>query len=122
MDEVTVKKDELLEKLKTNREAHAQLFKDALEGFRVESKKKIEKALAGMEKGTLPRSLNFTIPINRTQQYDEAIEMLEMSVSEEVTLRRYEFNQYILDSWIAPQELQGLRAMALSSSNSKAYL
>ena len=121
MQEVTVTKEELLKTLRDNRTAHIQLYKDAVEGFKVESKKKLEKALASLDKGTMPKSMSFHPPVDHTEQYDEAIKMLEMSVDTNITLSRHEFTQYVQDSWISQSERMMMRSMALSSSNSNLY-
>lgn len=121
MDTVTVSKTELITKLKANRESHSQLFKDALEGYFVEVAKKLDAARAKIKAGKTIQHLNFPVPVDHTKQYDEALVMLEMSVDDEIELRRAEFNNYILDQWISIDEKNLLRGMALSSSNSAMY-
>lgn len=122
MDEVKLHKSELLEKLKANRDSHTQLYKDAVEGFKVVAKDKLEKALATLEKGSLPNSISFSQPVDHTQQYNEAISMLEMSVDEKITLRRGEFNSYVLDSWVSDTEKSMMRTLASASSNFANYV
>jgi len=123
MDEVTVKKADLLAKLKDNREKHIQLYKDAMEGYYVQKEAELTAALEKIRaKKNVGKNIQFTKPLNHQQQYDEAIAMLEMSVAEEITLRRREFTEYVQDTWVSESERNFMRTMALSSSNSAAYL
>lgn len=122
MDNVTVKRTDLLEKLKENRTNHSQLYKDAVEGFFTDTKKKLEKALARIEKNEIISSVSVTQPTDHTEKYDEAIAMLEMSVSDEIELRSSEFNNYVLDKWVSQAEKNMLRNLALSSSNGAFYI
>lgn len=122
MDEVKVKRVDLLAKLKENRKNHTQLYKDAVEGYKVETTKRLEKALKKVKADELIGSVSITVPNDRTEQYDEAIAMLEMSVEDEIVLPKYEFNNYVLDKWISVNERHMMRTMALSSSNSATYI
>lgn len=120
-NEVRIKRDELIEKLKENRDSHAQLYKDAMEGYFVDTEKKLTKKLAELKAGKVLSSISFSIPRDHTKEYDRLIKMLEMSQDVELVLSSHEFNQYVLDEWINDQEKTMLRAMALSSSNAGLY-
>lgn len=122
MDIVTVKRTELLGIVKKNREAHAQLYKDAVEGFQVDVKKKLERAMKKVDAGELMSGLSFQVPVDHTEQYDTVIAMLEMSVDENIELRMHEFQNYVQDKWISASEKALMRGLALSSSNARAYL
>lgn len=121
MDEVTVNKAVLIAKLTTNKEAHTQLYKDALEGYFVEVQKKLQKELAKAKANKKIIGFSFTIPADHTKQYAEAITMLEMSVDKEITLTQREFKMYVLDDWISTHERSVLRGLAMSSSNAGNY-
>lgn len=121
MDTVTVKKAELLSKLKKNKESHTQLYKDAMEGFFVETEKRLNKALLKLNAKVVPNSISIASPYDHTEQYEEAIALLEMSVDEEIELTSHEFNNCVLDRWINQSEKTRMVAMALSSSNSSLY-
>lgn len=122
MDDVTVSKESLLKILKENKEKHVQIFNDAIEGARVQYRQLLEKELGKLERGrAVTASVNIPLPTNHEEQYDEVIEMLNMSVDEEITLRRHEFQQYIQDKWITDAEKKMLNVYALSSSNSALY-
>lgn len=122
MNEVKVKTNDLLHVLRKNRDAHAQLYKDAVEGYKVETEKKLQAAIKKVADGQMMASIKLNVPKDHTKDYDRVIRMLEMSVESELTLRSHEFEQYVLDEWISLEEKHLLRSMALSSSNAGAYL
>lgn len=121
MDTVKVSKEELIKVLRTNRDSHKQIYKDAVEGFLVETGKKLESALKKVRERKTITSISFVRPIDHTKDYDRVISMLEMSVDKEISLKQYEYNQYVLDEWISEQERTLLRGYAMSSSNASNY-
>lgn len=122
MNNVTVAKEELLKTLKENREMHIQIFHDALEGVRIQYRKLLEKELEKLVAGKeVKATVSISMPFNHEEQYDEVIEMLEMSVDDEIELTRHEFTQYVQDKWVSDSEKNMLRTYALSSSNASLY-
>ena len=100
MDKVTVKRDELLEKLKENKVKHRQIFEKALEGYRLTAIELLDKALEDAKAGrTITTSVYLEEPVDQTKDYDRAIGMLEMSVDDEVTITSQEYAQYVMDDW-----------------------
>lgn len=61
------------------------------------------------------------MPVSHEEQYEEVIQMLEMSVENEITLSKHEFQSYVQDKWVSASEKSLLRSLALSSSNSALY-
>jgi hypothetical protein len=100
MQEVTVKKDKLLTKLKENREAHREVFEISLEGYRKAVVEHLEQLLADAREGKrIEHQVRMPVPIDQTQEYDQAIAMLEMSVNDEIELTSQEFACYVMDRW-----------------------
>jgi hypothetical protein len=100
MQQVTIKKTALLEKLKENRKEHKSDYTISLKGYKIEAKKKYEKALRKLEKkGKVTERFNLNCPQAYLAQYDTAIEMLEMSEETEFELTRSEFKQYVQNKW-----------------------
>ena len=100
MREVTVKRLELLEKVKANKEAHRELFFKAQEGFKKAVLEGLEKSLEDARSGK--RFNNFwqlLEPIDQTAEYNRTIAMLEMSVDDTITLTSQEFDCYVMDNW-----------------------
>lgn len=100
MQTVRVDRDELLAKIKGNRDRHRSEFEQAFEGFRRKMRERLEEHLDMLAKGeTPPITLNLVIPKDHTDDYDQVIEMLIMSVEESVELQHHEFAQYVRDDW-----------------------
>ena len=95
---VTLKKEDLLDVLKKNREAHNNIFLDAQKGYREEAIRLLDKALENARNGnTIKTMIHLDTPVDQTKDYDRIIRMLEMSIDEEVDLSEHDFAQYVLD-------------------------
>jgi hypothetical protein len=100
MNTVKVKREDLLTKVRANREAHRELFLKAQEGYRKLVIEELDRMLADAKAGRkVSRSINLAEPVDHTFDYDRVIMMLEMSVDDTVTLDALEFNQYVMDNW-----------------------
>lgn len=100
MKTVTVKKAELLEKLRSNRQRHHELYLKAEEGYRITVIEELNRQLMLAQKGVPTRRyIEFDPPSDHTDDYDLAIQMLEMSVSETVTIEAHELQCYVRDKW-----------------------
>src|SRR6267142_6362455 len=101
MHTVRVKRTDLLEKIKTNREGHRALFLKAQEGYRLDVIAELEQHLKdARERKKISRTLSLPEPQDHTEDYDSVIAMLEMSVEEIIELDAGSFQQYVLDKWI----------------------
>lgn len=100
MDSIKVRRDELLAIVKTNREAHRDLFLRAQEGFRARVVERLDKMLADARSGLrYDLSVALSPPIDQTKDYDRVIRALELSINEVVELSEHEFAQYVMDDW-----------------------
>jgi hypothetical protein len=100
MHSVTVKKDDLVAKVKANRKAHRDLFLKAQEGYRKVIVAELDRMLSDAKAGRrISRSINLAEPVDHTADYDRVLAMLEMSVDDTITLNSQEFNQYVRDNW-----------------------
>lgn len=111
---------QLLEKLKANREAHIEAHKKAMAGYEKELAERLiaistyaqECATAIQTKHVAKidqRKLSIhdlDKPQEYTKQYDEAIEMLEMTIEEEIELPQLYFRQLVCDEWDWKREFQ----------------
>jgi hypothetical protein len=97
---VIVQRGKLLERLGENREKHRAIFESALEGYRsraiVELDAMLEDAKAGRQ---IRRMVSLIEPEDHTEDYDRVIDMLEMSVNDEIEISAQEFAQYVRDDW-----------------------
>lgn len=100
MDEVTVKKDRLLDTMKANRDAHRGIFEAAMVEYRkqaiTELNKRLDEIGAG---GPIHLVINLPTPVDYTDEYDEAIEMFTWHEGDEINLDQTDFSRYVLDKW-----------------------
>lgn len=100
MNAIKVKKDDLLSKLRGNRETHTAQFEKASAGYRTRVIEVLEERLKDARSGKLPVLMfNLPMPIDQTKAYDRAIGMLELSVEEVIELEEHDYQQYVLDEW-----------------------
>ena len=100
MNIVTVKKSELLEALKKNRESHNASFLEARMGYRAEVVATLQAMLDDAKAGKEYRTqVHLEEPKDHTKEYDRIIRMLTMSVNEEIKISDTQFCQYVLDEW-----------------------
>jgi tRNA A37 N6-isopentenylltransferase MiaA len=100
MQNVKVKKDELLATVRKNRDGHRDLFLKAQAGYREDAIAELDRMLREARDGKkIRRGFTMPEPIDRTGDYDTVINMLEMSVDDVVELQFHEFAQYVRDQW-----------------------
>ncbi len=100
MQQVTVKRSELLERLETNRSQHRDLFLKAQDGYRAQVVRELEAMLKEARDGKrIRRTVQLQEPVDQTREYDRAIAMLSMSVDDVIELSACDFQCYVLDQW-----------------------
>ena len=100
MENVKIKKSELLEVLKKNRASHRSIFEEAQKGYREEAIRLLDKALKDAREGRkITTYIRLDVPINQTDDYNRAIKMIEMCVDENIEISETDFANYILDDW-----------------------
>ena len=116
MKEVTVNRTVLLEKLTANRKTHIVEFHKAIEGWRTEAIKSLQRVQRKLKKLDLTEAdgtekypqLWFEASQDRpechTRDYDRAIAMLEMHTEDTIKIATREFDQFVNDQWEWKQE------------------
>lgn len=100
MRTVTVNKEELLKSVRANRQHHRTVFLQAQEEFRKRAIEELEKRLADARDGKhFDQHLGMIEPVDRTDDYDRIISMLEMSVDDKIDLTQDEYAAYVMDDW-----------------------
>lgn len=100
METVTVRRSELLDALRTNREAHAGIVAEAIEGYQAECERLLLEHLAAVRSGRRKRIyVDLPEPVDQTRDYDRTIRMAEMSIDDAIELTLREFAQYVMDDW-----------------------
>lgn len=100
-NEVTVKKPELLEALKANREKHIAEYREALQGYRDKVRARLVVLLDEVvtaDEDWLP-TIAYPRPTSHVDDYDRVIRMLTMSVEDQISIREDQFACYVLDDW-----------------------
>lgn len=100
MNDVKVRRDELLAKVKANRDGHRDLFLKAQAGFRQRCIEELDAMLADAREGRKVRMVvGLVEPADHTKDYDRVIRMLEMSTDDIVEIDSSAFAQYVMDEW-----------------------
>lgn len=100
MNTVTVKRDELLERVTENRNNHRAIFEEAQIKYREFVIKELDSMLDDAKAGRkVRRAVSLPEPEDHTRDYDRVITMLQMSVNDEVELLSQEFENYVMDNW-----------------------
>jgi len=110
MREVKVRRSDLLEKIKANREKHIADYKEAVAGYKQAALAAIDDGVAKLRKqvdeldqdevmALTPVYFELAVPQSHAKDYDQVIAMLEMSVDEQLTIRSDEFAMYVMDDW-----------------------
>lgn len=118
MQEVKVQRDELLVKVRQNREDHRKELDEAMVEMFKDIAAHHQEQLDIFEAGDileLDTNYNFPVPEDHDDEYDQVITMLEMSVDAELVLSYNEFQQYVMDKWHWKNE--HVRTMAFYSKS-----
>ena len=110
MREVTVRKSELLAIICQNRDTHIADYKEAVANYKAVAIKKIQEGMhalrqqvealgAGEMISLVAVCFDLDVPENHEKDYDQAIRMLGMEVSEEVLIQSGEFAKFVMDDW-----------------------
>lgn len=110
MRNVRVKKEDLLGKIKANRESHIREYKEACAGYKDAALAKIDEVfdelkdrIANLKEGHVIELVavhfGLEVPVSYESHYDRAIGMLEMSLDTEVEITSEEYQQYVMDDW-----------------------
>ena len=118
MKEVTVNKEELLEKLRANRAKHRAVFLEAQEGYRKAVIAELDRMLQEARDGKkIRRRIELPEPRDHTDDYDAAIAMVEMAVCESIVISDYDFRCYVLDKWDWSETFSSSSSSYCSSSS-----
>ncbi len=97
---VTVPRLEVIAKLKANLEQHKKDYTEAIEEYYVAVEAKLKAELKRFKSRPLERlSVSLTLPVSYADSYETAIEMLEMSVDDNIVLNRDMFVKFVKDEW-----------------------
>ncbi len=121
LNNLKFKKGEVLAALKKNLEEHRKIVREAQEGYRRQFEQELEKKLVDLRDGERvnPHS-ELVVPPHHVEDYERAIQILEMCIDEEVELDEHEFQAYVRGQWrwrrdflLANSSYSGLASAAL---------
>lgn len=100
MDTIKVDKFRVLGIIKTSRKKHKKDYYDAIKAYRVKvgdlMAKELQKVVSGED---FDPYFRVEKPQSHLNEYDLAIQMLEMSVDDVIEIQAHEFNQLVNDEW-----------------------
>ncbi len=102
MQEVRIQKGKLLEIIKKNRDEHYVIFLEAQKKYGDTLIKMLERQLTAVREGrpfALQEIVGLVQPTNHTADYDRALQMLELSVDDVITLTTADFANLVQDQW-----------------------
>lgn len=102
MDTIEMKKDVLVDAIKTNMQTHKETYEKAVEVFKEEQTKLLEDLLAKAKRGRNFDRLALSrlpVPENHLHDYQVALKMLGHEVRETVELSDYDYRRFVLDEW-----------------------
>lgn len=128
MKKVTVRKIELLEKVQANYRKHKEDFAAACRGYAEDARNLLNQrseeiaaaiknaservARGGLEPApvVIPAALfdfrELRVPVTHEKDYEQVIQMLQMSTDDTITLEADEFACYVMDDWSWKREFQ----------------
>lgn len=104
MDDVKLKKEDLLEALGKNKETHKSTVRLAQAEYKRQQVERLERALEKARKGEDTAGermelLRMPVPEDHTHDYDVAIQMLERDVRKVFKIDQTDFRRYFNDEW-----------------------
>ena len=97
---VRVEKQNLLDTLKSNKIKHYKDYQKAKKGFITLLRKELKDMLEDLDNGhSVELRFDNTKPQSFINDYDEVIEMLEMSVDTQLEVTHEQFKKWVKDDW-----------------------
>lgn len=114
---VNVNRQKLLECLRTNRDNHVREYNQAVDCYQEAMVDALKKKLKEVRSGKVKElSINLPRPKSFESNYTDVIEMLEMSVDENINLDSSAFKAYIRDEWNWSQGFKSIAGSYISGS------
>ena len=96
----TVVKDQLVSILEKNREAHQELYVQAVSGYQKKAREQLLNRVSLIdEKQEVNLLFNLPVPVSHTEDYDTVIGLLKLSTAEMVQLGLRDYQQLVEDKW-----------------------
>lgn len=102
MQEIEIRKNELVEKIRENMSSHKETYETAVEKFKEKQQALLEDMLEKARKGENFDRLALSrlpVPEDHTDDYKMALEMLEYETRDIIPLEVHDFRKYVRDEW-----------------------
>jgi len=99
---ITVNKNELIDKLRTNLKTHQTRVDLAQEAYRKKVSLELERRLMDARRGNpidLAVLARMPVPRSYAEEYEQAIAELQWHTQDEIELSSRDFRRYVLDKW-----------------------
>jgi hypothetical protein len=94
---INVKKLDLINKIKENKQNHIKEYEKAVVAYKEAALKQLAELTEKVNGGALNISLDLVTPVNNAENYDKIVEMFEWEVNDVVELEQKEFIEYVQD-------------------------
>lgn len=120
--QIKAKKDEVLAALRTNREEHQQIVREARLGYMEKAKQALSAKLDELASGKISAlSFGLMLPVDYTKEYDTAIRMLELHQEDQVELDEALVRCFVLNQWEWMSQFIGSNAVYSATAMKKSY-
>lgn len=100
MEQVKVNKAELLSRVEANFAKHKEIVTEAFDAYRKQAIEELDKMIEEAKAGKrIRRAITLVEPIDQSREYRSAIEMLKMSIEDDITIDEESFRNLVLDEW-----------------------
>jgi hypothetical protein len=100
VEPIRVNKAALIDTLRANRSEHQDLFDQATVVYKARAEQELQRRLDDIRAGNkINLIISLPVPENHTEDYDRIIQMLEMSLDEEIMLSEADAAVYVLNQW-----------------------
>lgn len=104
LNDLTFEKSTIIERLGVNRTKHLERFEKAWSSYtkkQIETLEKTIEELRNLKPGNagLQDRILLPVPDDHTEDYDLAIEMLNLATNAEVTMSAQQYERFMLDRW-----------------------
>jgi hypothetical protein len=115
---IVAKRDEVLATLRTNRETHSTIVREAREGYVEKAKAALAAKLDRLSSGKLVAlSFSLRVPLDYTKVYDTAIRMLELHQNDTIELDAAQVRNLMQDEWDWTDQFYGTNAIYSKSAH-----
>lgn len=114
---IRAKKDEILSRLRTNRETHATIVAEARKGYVDLAREALRQRLDQLESGKIV-ALTFSLdpPQDHSDVYDTAIQMLELATDDVIEMDSAQVRTLVMDKWDWSQRFLAVNAQYSSTA------